>query len=301
LHSSLLALTVNVNMASLLTLVMTILPALYIYNYYRCFARNLAAAKASNLTYVIVPVYLFQRFWLVTHRAWLLLLYKLPSKWTDPWLDLLNPEWAWKHLHAPFKKIGTDIFLTVSPGGNMLWCANASAITQITTRRNDFPKPIEIYGSVDLFGKNVVSTEGGVWRQHRKITSPPFTEKNNHLVWAESLHQAQSMVESWVGIDGARNKTIGKVADDTMRLSLHVISRAGFGVRLLWPGIEDTTAKTDKRAEVPGAGQQTSIDVPVGHTMSYTDALGSLLHNILWVMLLPRWLLGGSMDTPNHR
>jgi cytochrome P450 len=90
---------------------------------------------------------------------------------------------------------------------------------------------------VDLFGKNVVSTEGGVWRQHRKITSPPFTEKNNHLVWAESLHQAQSMVESWVGIDGARNKTIGKVADDTMRLSLHVISRAGFGVRLLWPGL----------------------------------------------------------------
>ncbi|KAI9872665.1 MAG: hypothetical protein M1830_001356, partial [Pleopsidium flavum] len=219
------------------------------------------------------------------------LLYKLPSKWTDPWLDLLNPEWAWKHLHAPFEKLGTDIFLTVSPGGNMVWCANASAISQITTRRNDFPKPIEIYGSVDLFGKNVVTTEGAVWRQHRKITSPPFTEKNNHLVWAESLHQARSMVESWVGPDGAGNKTIGKVADDTMRLSLHVISRAGFGVRLLWPGIEDATEKTDRSAEIPGAGQETSTDVPKGHTMSYTDALGSLLHNILWVMLLPRWLL----------
>lgn len=64
----------------------------------------------------------------------------------------------------------------------MLHVADAEAIAQITTRRNDFPKPIGMYSSIDLFGKNVVSTEGAFWRHHRKITSPPFTEKNNHLV-----------------------------------------------------------------------------------------------------------------------
>lgn len=282
-------------MVSILTLALTVLPALYFYNYYRCFARNLAAAKASNLVYVIEPVYVFQRFWLITHRIWMPLLYMLPRKYTDPWLDFLSPDWLWKHLHGPFEKLGTDMFLTVSPGRNVLWCANASAISQITTRRNDFPKPIEIYGSVDVYGKNVVSTEGAIWRQHRKITSPPFTEKNNHLVWAESLHQAQSMVKSWVGPDGLGNRTIAKVADDTMRLSLHVISRAGFGVRLLWPGIEDTVGKEEIKANGPAAGQATT-DIPKGHRMSYTDALGSLLHNILWLFLLPRWLLSAFHD-----
>lgn len=54
---------------------------------YRCFARNLAAAKKSNIPYIILPVYTFNRFWLVTSRIiWLPLLRKLPESWTDPWL-----------------------------------------------------------------------------------------------------------------------------------------------------------------------------------------------------------------------
>lgn len=278
-------------MVSLLTLALVFLPALYLYNYYRCFARNLAAAKASGLTYVVVPVFVFNRFWLITHRLWWPLLERLPRRWTESWLDLLDPEWVWKRLYGPFQKLGTDVFFTVSPGANMLWVADPSTISQIAFRRFDFPKPIDIYGAVDIYGKNVVTTEGAVWKNHRKITSPPFTEKNNHLVWAESIHQAQCMVQSWVGMDGTGNKTITKVADDTMRLSLHVISRAGFGRRLLWPGIEDEM-EHHGGAEVPRDGQRTSSNVPEGHTMSYTSALTVLLHQILWILALPSWLLG---------
>lgn len=62
----------------------------YIYNYYRCFARNLAAAKQSGLPYVVAPVYGFNRFWLVTHRLWIPLLEKLPKSWTDPWLQYVR-------------------------------------------------------------------------------------------------------------------------------------------------------------------------------------------------------------------
>lgn len=277
-------------MMSLLALAVAVVPALYLYNYYRGFARHLAAAKTSNLTYVIAPIFLFNRFWLITHRAWLPLLSKLPQAWTESWIDLVDPEWPWKRAYAPFKKLGTDTFLTVSPGGNLLWCAEPNVITQITTRRNDFPKPTELYGSLDLYGKNVVTTEGAVWRHHRKVTSPPFTEKNNHLVWMESLHQAQCMVQSWLGPDRVGDKTVENVADDTMRLSLHVISRAGFGVRLLWPGVEDQN--TDNVGSgLQGKGEQISTAIPRGHTMRYVDALDSLLHNILWVLLVPRWIL----------
>ena len=161
-----------------------------------------------------------------------------------------------------------------------MYVADPEATTQITTRRNDFPKPIEIYGSVDLFGKNVVSTEGSIWRHHRKITSPPFTEKNNHLVWQESLHQAQSMMASFLD-KNAEKGTVSDIAAATMRLSLHVISRAGFGRRLLWPHEE---LKENGQAGV----------VPEGHTMTYKDALSTLLENIIAVMLLPKWFLGKS-------
>ena len=183
--------------------------------------------------------------------------------------------------------------MTVAPGGIVVWVADASAINQIATRRNDFPKPIKMYGSIDLFGKNVVTTEGQVWRRHRKITSPPFTEKNNHMVWAESIHQAQAMLKSWLGDSRDGTKTATKVADDTMRLSLHVISRAGFGVRLLWPGIEDGASPelADEDAKVPDGVATSCVGVGTGHTLSYTDALGSLLHNIVVVLLMPRFLL----------
>lgn len=160
-----------------------------------------------------------------------------------------------------------------------MFVANADAVSQIVTRRNDFPKPIEIYGSVDLFGKNVVSTEGQIWRHHRKITSPPFTESNNHLVWQESLRQGKSMVTSWIGTDGAHDTSvISDISAATMRLSLYVISFAGFGVKLLWPH--------EEIAENGQAGV-----VPEGHTLTYKDALSGLLENIIPVMLLPRWFL----------
>ena len=65
-----------------------------------------------------------------------------------------------------------------------MWTADADVIAEMVgTRRNDFPKPSHFYRSVNIYGKNVVSSEGALWRQHRRITSPPFTEKNNHLVW----------------------------------------------------------------------------------------------------------------------
>ncbi|KAK3696633.1 hypothetical protein LTR37_017814 [Vermiconidia calcicola] len=185
----------------------------------------------------------------------------------------MSPDFGWAKLHDTFKEFDSDMLLVVSPGANMLLVADAEATNQITTRRNDFPKPTHMYGGVDLFGKNVVSTEGSYWRHHRKITSPPFTEKNNSMVWLESLHQAQSMMTGWVGEEGKATGPLKDIAAQSMRLSLHVISRAGFGVRLEWPHEE-----VDRL-------------IPEGHSLSYKTALERLLENLIVVMLTPRWIL----------
>ncbi|MCJ1430816.1 hypothetical protein MMC27_000166 [Xylographa pallens] len=280
-------------MLGIIAVILSALLSAWAYTTYRSFARNLAAAKVSGIPYIITPVYLFNTAWLLLHRPMMRHLRKLPQSWTFPWLDVLTTEWGWVQRYDLFRKLGTDTFLSVAPGtpGTMLWTADATVISQITTRRNDFPKPIHMYASVDIFGKNVVSTEGQVWRHHRKVVSPPFTEKNNQLVWSETLVQAQDMLKSWLGTGGNREQTVMTVGDDAMRLSLHVISRAGFGVQLQWPGLEeDSEAKMET--------EQTSLDqkngatkIDEGHTLTYTDALQALLHNLLWVMLLPRFLL----------
>ena len=195
-------------------------------------------------------------------------------------IDVLNrymtPDFIWNKLYDSYEEIGSDVLLLVSPAANTLLVADAEAVSQITTRRNDFPKPTQMYRSVDLFGKNVVSTEGAYWRHHRKITSPPFTEKNNHLVWIESLNQAQSMMNGWVDDGKNQSGPLKDVAAQAMRLSLHVISRAGFGVGLQWPH------------------EELSSQVPAGHTLTYKVALERLLENIIVVMLTPQWFLRNS-------
>ena len=200
--------------------------------------------------------------------------------------------------YEPFKRFGTDTFLTVSHERNHLFTADANVISQITSRKNDFPKPTEVYGLLNVYGDNVITSEGQLWRHHRKITGPPFSEKNNHLVWTETLEQCQAMVNFW--LDGNTEKTGSKtlytLADDVMRLSLYVISRAGFGVRLQWPETGGTRASGHVKMDVES--NASSSDTPQEHTMSYTDALGYLLHNILWVLLLPPFLL--SISTLVH-
>lgn len=276
---------------SLIALAVLAVALAYAVATYRSFSKNLAAAKASNMRYVIVPIHFFSPVWLVTQNFLLPFLRRLPRRWTTPWLDVMPTEWTWEQQYAAYKNVGADTFIVVAPGGNLIWCADADAISQITARRNDFPKPTELYRAIDIYGKNLVSTEGQVWRHHRKIASPSFTEKNNHLVWEESLHQAQGMLQSWTGPSGEEVRTLTKVAEDTMRLSLYVISRAGFGVRLPWPGVEDGPA-TEKEAEkTSGSVGITSMGMSAAHTMTYTDALGTLLNNLVPVIIMPRFLL----------
>jgi cytochrome P450 len=42
--------------------------------------------------------------------------------------------------------------------------------------RNRFCKLVEGYKLLDVYGRNVLTTEGEEWRVHRKITAPSFTE-----------------------------------------------------------------------------------------------------------------------------
>ena len=243
---------------------------------------NIAKAKASGLQYHVVPVYIFNNMWMIFSTPTLKVLRLLPKKYTHPWLQFISPQSSWANLYALNDSMGTDTYLTISPGRIKLWTADPEVITQMTNRRNDFPKPIHVYRTIDIYGKNIVTTEGQEWRKHRKIAAPPFGERNNHMVWEESIHQAQLMVTSWTGVDGNESRTINTMADDTMRLSLHIISRAGFGKRLLWPGVEDEQIQSDGDATGKGPG----------HTMTYTNALGTLLHSLITIVAVPRPLLG---------
>ncbi|KAK6334029.1 hypothetical protein TWF696_002537 [Orbilia brochopaga] len=269
-------------MVSAVLLLLVSFPVYYIISSSYSLWKNVQKAKRSGLPYVIVPIYTYNPLWILTGRRLLKwVVRKYPDAWiTQKYLLHLIPEWSLRYGYDPFRTHG-DTFMTVTPVNCHIWIADRQVISQVSSRREDFPKPLWMYRTVNVFGRNVVTTEGAEWRLHRKITAPSFGEKNNALVFDETIRQGRQMLRKWTGDDGAGNITIRDVLNDTMRLSLHVISGAGFGVPLQWPG---TTEDADIIRPLSSGSSHR-------HSLSFKDALAGLLHNLMIVLVFPKWLL----------
>ena len=167
-------------------------------------------------------------------------------------------------------------FLVVSPGSTTLTTDDPKAVEEVLRRTNAFIKPRVIYENIEYFGPNVDTVNGEAWQRHRRLTTPPFNERNSSLVWRESLKQAEGMIKKWNGnvLDGLQTGA------DTMKLALHVLTSAGFGKEY------DFNAGTS--------------EVSKGHKMSYKDALAGILSDMLVAVLAskingPAWLLPKSL------
>ena len=98
------------------------------------------------------------------------------------------------------------------------------------------------------------------------------------------------MVRHWTAADATASRDtesgskkswgalVSGLGHDTMRLSLYVISRAGFGVRCEWPGAETSSGEGDVMS---------ANEIPKGHSMSYVESLETLLHKMLVLFMFP--------------
>ncbi|KAJ3043119.1 hypothetical protein HDV00_005734 [Rhizophlyctis rosea] len=171
------------------------------------------------------------------------------------------------------------ILAFANPGRIVISVGDPEYCKEIVTRNKDFPKPIEMYGLLDLFGKNVVTVEQDEWRRHRKIVAPRFGEKNNALVHVQTARISKNMFEAWEKT--AHSEKDGKpeylvdVTADMMKLALHVISSAGFGKFLDWDADEGYEGR--------------KAAIPAGHRMSFVDAMQTAVHNLNLKLVTPNW------------
>lgn len=176
--------------------------------------------------------------------------------------------------------------MIVGPDDIMLNTQSAEAISQITARREAFPKDIERYGVLNTFGKNVVTTEAAVWRMHRKVTASSFNEKNAAHTFAESLRQTQGLIKYFFAQEGGAEDSTASIQDLehlTMLWALNIIAYVGFGLRLIFPG--------EKLPDDPKLAKYGSLEPPPGYTLTFAESLGGLLQKIIVFLVFPDWLL----------
>lgn len=103
---------------------------------------------------------------------------------------------------------------------------------EVTSDRAKFSKPLAVYKILMFYGSNVVVTEGEEWKRHRKISAPSFSERNNRLVWDETISIMRELCEDvWAGKSAV---PISSIVDLTVPIALFVIGVAGFGKRMSW-------------------------------------------------------------------
>ncbi|KAG6903010.1 hypothetical protein C0995_007443 [Termitomyces sp. Mi166 len=159
--------------------------------------------------------------------------------------------------------------VSVWPSSTTLILADAAAIKEVITYRSRFPKPVWQYTVLTFFGRNIVASEDEEWKKYRKISAPAFSDRNNKLVWEETVKIANSLFEDVWG--DQETITVNHCVEVTLPIALFVIGAAGFGRTISW-----------KDDDV----------IPPGYHLTFKDALHTVTTDIFLKLIVPGPALG---------
>ncbi|KAJ3984113.1 cytochrome P450 [Lentinula detonsa] len=188
---------------------------------------------------------------------------------------------TWLEKHNPYAKAGWDATanITIVPHTSVtLSLVDAAAIKEVTASRARFPKPVKQYKVLSFFGDNIVASEGDDWKRYRKIAAPAFSDRNNKLIWDETVRIILDLFDNVWG--SQESIVIDHALDITLPIALFVLGAAAFGRRISWKDDEG---------------------IPPNHQMSFKDAIHEVSMNCFIKVIFPNWAMGLTEHTRRVR
>lgn len=249
-----------------LTTIILALPFLYLAQRLFALTRNYLAARRTGLPVLINPV-------TVTSPIWL---------FGKPLLKRLFASWDWIHRvdnftqhskYSLYQKFNTKAFWIVSNREKELYVADPAVADDVLRRcRVEFPKNPVQYQVLEIFGPNVVTTNGKVWERHRRTTIPPFNERVSETVWDEAASQAEGARKKWFFTSKEDSDGLRSTREDTTRIAFNVLSAAGFGQVFAFDDVQAQLGVSEENKKA-------------GHTMSYRESLLYMLDDIVSLVI----------------
>ncbi|KAM7219000.1 Cytochrome P450 [Rhypophila decipiens] len=241
---------------SLLTLVLASflgVGALRISYWSYCLLGNYLTARRMGVPVCLLPFDHTHRLWSIVDTKLLPFFNLLPFATRTSFSRYNWRGWEITDRYRAHHELG-GVFAMVSPSRIWLYIGEPDAAAEVLRRGADFPRCSQL-----------TVVEPSRWKVQRKIMSACFNEPNNEIVWSESLVLATDMLRYW-----APKPSVNTVAEDMRTLSLHVLSRAGFGKSFRFQGHDERKAS--------------------GST-SYKDSLQTILENCILILVLgPKFL-----------
>ncbi|KAE8441593.1 hypothetical protein EG329_004642 [Mollisiaceae sp. DMI_Dod_QoI] len=239
-------------------------------------AKNYSTARKIGLPVLVTPISFLHPLWLLSHRRLGPFLKALPFG-LGKFVDHTGFSWFFPDRYRSHADLG-PAFIIVSPSQVQVILADPDAIDDILAKRKDFTKDSKMGRALNIFGPNLVTSTNDDWPRQRRLTTPPFNERNSSFVWRESLSQSKSMLRIWTskgqnGVEGTPT--------DTMTLALNVLIAAGLG----------------KTYEFDGGTTNLKGD----HKISYRDAMKILLSRLFLTVLMNSMPLPAAILPPRLR
>lgn len=268
------------------TTILCLIPLLFLARRLFGLVRNYHAARKTGLPVLVNPVN-------VTSPIWL---------FGKPLLTRLFASWEWIHRvdnfcqhfkYAPYQRLNSKAYWIVNNRVKELFVADPAVAEDVLKRcRVDFQKNPTQYEALEVFGPNVVTTNGKVWERHRKTTIPPFNERVSETVWDEAARQAEGARKKWFQVSHKEPKGgVRSTKDDTTQIAFNVLSAAEFG---------QVFDFDDAEAPLSGASE---VDKNAGYTMSHRQSLLFMLDDIISLVIYsigrkagwPTWAMWGGI------
>ncbi|KAL0488069.1 cytochrome P450 [Acrasis kona] len=138
----------------------------------------------------------------------------------------------------------------------------------------DYPKPQEqVYEAFDIFGPNILTTNGDIWRKHRMLSNPAFNDDHIKLVSKVTNQTMVSVTKEYWSHDSFDCN----VVEDMTKITLQIMGIAGFG-RDMKALNEDQTYDRSK------------------YTMTFREAISRAADEIIIARFrYPKWLLNSPL------
>ena len=164
----------------------------------------------------------------------------------------------WHAGYEPFEKIGADTYITVSPGGNILYTCDSEGTSHLL-RSNAFDKPADLINILNVFGPTMTGSNNQEARVYRKITTGFFNEHTMQKVWQSAIHGAKSFSKV-LAKKQKEAKSVEDLRPISARLSFYLLNAICFDY------------DADCLLELDDQGS-----VPEGYKISFSKAMHTML------------------------
>ncbi|KAL5356043.1 cytochrome P450 [Aspergillus floccosus] len=267
------------------------LAGIFLGDYVVAIYRNIRRAQRTGLPYVVAPLPWSVPMMILLETTWIpYIIHNWLPLWLADTIDDPMNNFRWRIKNRQAKRYG-GVYLVVTAKAVICSVADAAVVSQIVNARSEFPKPVWQYKVIQLYGPNLVTCEDKEWAHHRRHTATTFNERNNELVWKESIRQATEMLHYWRKTASRRPDTlaINDISEDIVQFSLNVISGAGFGVQIPFkPSVARDNSPNDADIFQDTASPPPGFDFTFRSVVAYTDVK---IRTVVFAnLMLPRWL-----------